>query len=48
MDRDARSRDGAESATPGTLTEIRPSSGRRAAVLAFPELLNIAEGRDVL
>lgn len=32
----------------GMLTEIRPSSGRRAAVLAFPELLNIAEGRDVL
>lgn len=27
------------------LREIRPASGRRAAVLAFPELLNIAEGR---
>jgi Fic family protein len=29
----------------GLLREIRPSSGRRPAVLAFPELLNIAEGR---
>jgi Fic family protein len=29
----------------GLLKEIRPASGRRAAVLAFPELLNIAEGR---
>ena len=28
------------------LREIRPASGRRAAFLAFPELLNIAEGRD--
>lgn len=29
------------------LLEIRPSSGRRAAILAFSELLNIAEGRSV-
>lgn len=28
----------------GALLEIRPGSGRRAATLAFPELLNIAEG----
>lgn len=27
------------------LTEVRPSSGRRAAVLAFTDLLNICEGR---
>jgi Fic family protein len=31
----------------GLLREIRPGSGRRAAILAFPELLNIAEGRPV-
>lgn len=31
----------------GLLTELRPSSGRRAAVLAFPELLNLAEGTEV-
>ncbi|MDE2200802.1 MAG: Fic family protein [Rhodospirillales bacterium] len=30
----------------GLLKDIRPASGRRAAVLAFSELLNIAEGRD--
>jgi Fic family protein len=30
----------------GLLRELRPSSGRRAAVLSFPELLNIAEGVD--
>ncbi|MGH6795600.1 MAG: Fic family protein [Methylocella sp.] len=29
----------------GLLKEIRPPSGRRAAILAFPSLLNIAEGR---
>ena len=29
----------------GLLREIRPASGRRAAILAFAELLNIAEGR---
>ncbi len=32
----------------GILVEIRPSSGRRAAILAFPELLNLAEGKKVL
>jgi len=30
----------------GLLREIRPASGRRAAILALPELLNIAEGHD--
>lgn len=30
------------------LTAIREQSGRRSAVLAFPELLNCAEGRKVL
>lgn len=30
------------------LHELRPGSGRRAAVLCFPELLNIVEGRKVL
>jgi len=30
----------------GLLNEVRPASGRRAATLAFPRLLNIAEGRD--
>jgi DNA-binding transcriptional ArsR family regulator len=30
----------------GLLREVRQSSGRRSAVLAFPELLNIAEGRE--
>lgn len=30
------------------LKEIRPGSGRRSAVLCFPELLNIAEGRKIL
>jgi Fic family protein len=29
------------------LRELRPASGRRAALLIFPELLNIAEGRTV-
>jgi len=29
------------------LVELHPGSGRRAATLAFPELLNIAEGRIV-
>lgn len=28
------------------LVELRPSSGRSSAVLAYPELLNIAEGKD--
>ncbi len=31
----------------GILRELRPASGRRAAVLGFPELLNIAEGKDI-
>ena len=31
----------------GILVEIRSGSGRRAAVLAFRELLNIAEGQEV-
>jgi len=31
----------------GLLRELTPGSGRRAAVLAFSELLNIAEGRSV-
>jgi Fic family protein len=30
----------------GMLRELRPASGRRAAILAFRELLNIAEGRE--
>lgn len=30
----------------GLLKEIRPARGRRAATLLFPELLNIAEGRE--
>lgn len=30
------------------LKELRPGSGRRAAVLCFPELLNIAEGKRIL
>ena len=29
----------------GLLKEIRPASGRRAAILALPALLNIAEGK---
>jgi hypothetical protein len=31
----------------GMLRELRPSSGRRPAVLAFSDLLNIAEGHRV-
>ncbi len=30
----------------GILREIQPGSGRRAATLAYPRLLNIAEGYD--
>jgi Fic family protein len=30
----------------GLLTVFRPGGGRRAAILAFPELLDIAEGRE--
>ncbi|MDE0142055.1 MAG: Fic family protein [Caldilineaceae bacterium] len=33
--------------TSGILTEIKQGGGRRSAILAFPELLNIAEGRKV-
>ena len=32
----------------GVLTTLRESSGNRPAVLAFPELVNLAEGRDIL
>lgn len=32
----------------GLLTQLREGSGRRPAILAFPELLNTAEGRKVL
>jgi Fic family protein len=31
----------------GLLIELHPNSGRRSAVLVFPELLNIAEGKTV-
>lgn len=31
----------------GLLREIQPARGRRPATLAFPALLNIAEGREV-
>ena len=31
----------------GIFKELRPASGRQAAVLAFAELLNIAEGKVV-
>ena len=31
----------------GLLREIRPGKGRRSAILAFSELLNIAEGRKI-
>ncbi|MXZ21277.1 MAG: Fic family protein [Caldilineaceae bacterium SB0665_bin_25] len=33
--------------TRGLLTEVRQGGGRRSAILAFTELLNIAEGRKV-
>jgi Fic family protein len=32
----------------GVLRELRPASGRRAAVFCFPELINIAEGHDAV
>ena len=32
----------------GVLKELRAASGNRPAVLCFPELLNIAEGRKVV
>jgi len=31
----------------GILREIQPASGRRTAILAYPVLLNVAEGREV-
>jgi Fic family protein len=31
----------------GILMELQPGSGRRAAVLCFPDLLNLAEGRTI-
>jgi len=34
--------------TTGILRELRPGSGRRPAVLCFSELINIAEGKNVL
>lgn len=32
----------------GILVPLRDASGRRPAILAFPELLNLAEGREIL
>jgi len=32
----------------GMLSELQPAAGRRAAILAFGELLNAAEGRPVV
>jgi len=32
----------------GILRELQAGSGRRAAILCFPRLINLAEGRDVL
>jgi Fic family protein len=32
----------------GILREVQAGSGRRAAILCFPRLINLAEGRDVL
>lgn len=34
--------------TANILSELRPASGSRAAVLCFPDLLNIAEGKQIL
>jgi Fic family protein len=34
--------------THNIVTELRAGSGRRAAVLAFPQLVNLAEGRPIL
>ncbi len=31
----------------GVLQELQPASGRRAAILCFPRLINMAEGREV-
>jgi hypothetical protein len=30
------------------LRDLQPSGGRRSAVLCFPRLINLAEGRSVL
>lgn len=32
----------------GLVREVNPASGRRAAILVFPRLINIAEGRDIV
>jgi hypothetical protein len=32
----------------GVLTALRESSGNRPAVLAFPELVNLAEGHEIM
>lgn len=32
----------------GILVEIQPGSGRRAAILCFPRLINLAEGKEVI
>jgi hypothetical protein len=34
--------------TENVLSTIREGAGRRPSILAFPDLLNIAEGKDVL
>ena len=34
--------------TAGILRELKAGSGRRPAILGFPQLINVAEGRDVL
>jgi hypothetical protein len=34
--------------TENVLSKIREGAGRRPPILAFPDLLNIAEGKDVL
>ncbi len=32
----------------GVLHELQPASGRRSAILCFPRLINLAEGRELL
>ena len=32
----------------GVLHDLRPAGGRRAAILCFPQLINVTEGREVL
>ncbi len=34
--------------TAGILRELKAGSGRRPAILGFPQLINVAEGREVL